>query len=244
MKTGYLQQKGDAMIYCVEDDISIRELIIYTLKTAGFEARGFNDGEEMLKEIAKAEREGTEMPELVLLDVMLPGEDGFTVLEKLRSKQQTKDIPVIMETAKGTETDTILGLEKGADDYLAKPFSMMEMIARTKAVLRRSGSTGQNEALKAGELTVNLAEHRVLAGERELQLTLKEYDMLVLFMKNPGRVYTREDLLRKIWSMDFSGETRTVDVHVGTLRTKLGSQGGYIETVRGVGYRFICGDQQ
>lgn len=238
-------KKGAHMIYCVEDDASIRELIIYTLETSGFEAKGFTCGEEMFGEINGSEKEGDEPPRLVLLDIMLPGEDGITILQRLRTDEFTKNIPVIMETAKGTETDTIMGLERGADDYLAKPFSMMEMIARVKAVLRRTEqNTGKSELLKTGKLKVDLAEHRVFSGGDEVQLTLKEYDMLVLLMKNPGRVYTRESLLKKIWSMDYSGETRTVDVHIGTLRTKLGDLGEYIETVRGVGYRFISHDKK
>lgn len=231
------------MIYCVEDDVSIRELIIYTLETAGFEAVGFNNGDEMFEAVKKAEREGTGLPQMILLDIMLPGDDGITILKKLRDDMATENIPVIMETAKGTETDTIKGLDRGADDYLAKPFGMMEMVARVKAVLRRTEPRVEvKEIISAGDLRINFKEHRVMSGGREVLLTLKEFDVLTLLMQNPGRVYTREDLLKSIWGIEFSGETRTVDVHVGTLRTKLGECGEYIETVRGVGYRFTSNE--
>lgn len=231
------------MIYCVEDDVSIRELIIYTLETAGFDAVGFNNGDEMFEAVRRAEKEGGDLPQMILLDIMLPGDDGITILKKLRDDMVTEHIPVIMETAKGTETDTIMGLDRGADDYLAKPFGMMEMVARVKAVLRRTEAHAEpKEIISAGDIRMNLKEHRVMSRGKEIQLTLKEFDVLKLFMQNPGRVYTREDLLKSIWDVEFSGETRTVDVHVGTLRTKLGECGEHIETVRGVGYRFTSNE--
>ena len=172
-----------------------------------------------------------------MLDVMLPGEDGISVLKKLRSKSSTADIPVIMATAKTTEYDKVLGLDSGADDYLSKPFGMMEMVSRIKAVLRRTEPKSEARTLSLGKISVNLAEHTVTSDGERVQLTLKEFDMPCLLMENPGRVYTRDQLLSKIWESDYAGETRTVDVHIGTLRTKLGKCGEYIETVRGVGYK-------
>lgn len=231
------------MIYCVEDDASIRELIIYTLETAGFEAAGFNDGSEMFEALAEAEKSGTKFPQLILLDVMLPGDDGIEILKRLRNDLLTEDIPVIMETAKGTEVDTIKALDRGADDYLAKPFGMMEMVARVKAVLRRTERKNvRRDIISAGGLSMDMQGHRVSADGSEIHLTLKEFEILRMMMQNPGRVYSREDMLSSIWGIDFLGETRTVDVHVGTLRTKLGDCGRYIETVRGVGYRFTVYD--
>ena len=222
------------MIFCVEDDNSIRDLMIYTLNASGFEASGFSDGEQLFEALKEKK------PELIILDIMLPGEDGITILKKLRSHGNTSDIPVIMATAKGTEYDKVIGLDSGADDYLAKPFGMMEMVSRIKAVLRRS-SPKQEKLLSMGELELTLSEHTVTSSGKRVQLTLKEFDMLRLFMENPGRVFTREQLLSGIWGTDYIGETRTVDVHIGTLRTKLGTCGSYIETVRGVGYRMEAG---
>ena len=222
------------MIFCVEDDNSIRDLMIYTLNASGFEASGFSDGEQLFEALKEKK------PELIILDIMLPGEDGITILKKLRRHGNTSDIPVIMATAKGTEYDKVIGLDSGADDYLAKPFGMMEMVSRIKAVLRRS-SPKQEKLLSMGELELNLSEHTVTSSGKRVQLTLKEFDMLRLFMENPGRVFTREQLLSGIWGTDYIGETRTVDVHIGTLRTKLGTCGSYIETVRGVGYRMEAG---
>lgn len=222
------------MIFCVEDDSSIRELMIYALNASGFEAKGFSDGEALFDAL-KAEQ-----PELIMLDIMLPGEDGISILKRLRSNPSVSEIPVIMTTAKGTEYDKVIGLDSGADDYLAKPFGMMEMVSRVKAVLRRTQPSSQkNKAavFKVGGLEMNTAEHTVTADEKQVQLTLKEYEILKLFMENPGIVFTREHLLQSVWGEDFFGETRTVDVHIGTLRTKLGSCGDQIETVRGVGYR-------
>ena len=219
------------MIFCVEDDSGIRDLMIYALNSSGFEAKGFADGEALFAAL------GSRTPELIMLDIMLPGEDGISILKKLRSGSMTADIPVIMATAKGTEYDKVIGLDLGADDYLAKPFGMMEMVSRVRAVLRRSAPRPSERLLRVGELEMNLGEHTVTAGGRRVQLTLKEFELLHKFMANPGRAFTREQLLTTVWGEEFVGETRTVDVHIGTLRTKLGGCGGYIETVRGVGYR-------
>ena len=219
------------MIFCVEDDTSSRELMIYTLNSAGFDAKGFPESTEFWKTIE------TETPELIMLDIMLPGEDGIEILKKLRSKTATKDIPVIMATAKGTEYDKVIGLDTGADDYLVKPFGMMEMVSHIKAVLRRTAPKTAKNVLSTGKLSVNLDEHSVFANGEKVVLTLKEFELLRIFMENPGRVFSRDILLEKIWGTEFYGETRTVDVHIGTLRTKLGECGEYIETVRGVGYR-------
>ncbi len=222
--------RGDTVIICVEDDRDIRELVVYTLQTAGFEAVGVPDGEELFQKLQ------TEMPELVLLDVMLPGEDGVSILKKLRSGSETADVPVIMATAKGTEYDKVIGLDLGADDYIVKPFGMMEMVSRVKAVLRRSAKESK-EIIQAGEIRMNLATREVSAGGDLLKLTLKEFELLRLLMENEGRVFSRDQILNSVWGIGFVGESRTVDVHIGTLRTKLGTCGKYIETVRGVGYR-------
>ena len=219
------------MIFCVEDDSSIRDLMIYTLSSAGFEAEGFADGEALFDALK------TRIPQLIMLDIMLPGEDGITILKKLRSQVRTAQIPIIMATAKGTEYDKVIGLDLGADDYLTKPFGMMEMVSRIKAVLRRAAPAEENRTLRVGDLELDMNQHIVTACGKWVQLTLKEYELLRLFMENLGRAYTRDQLLSKIWGADYIGETRTVDVHIGTLRTKLGSCGDYIETVRGVGYR-------
>lgn len=219
------------MIYCVEDDNGIRDLMIYTLNAAGFEAKGFTCGDTLFDAVQ------TEKPQLIMLDIMLPGEDGISILKKLRMHPQTKDIPVIMATAKGTEYDKVIGLDSGADDYLAKPFGMMEMVSRIKAVLRRTGPAEAEKCIKIGNLELNLETYVVIGNGERVQLTLKEYQLLRTFMENPGRVFTRDQLLKTVWGTDYMGETRTVDVHIGTLRTKLGECGSYIETVRGVGYR-------
>ena len=219
------------MIFCVEDDSGIRDLMIYTLNSAGFEAKGFVCGAELFDAL-KAEE-----PQLIMLDIMLPGEDGIEILKRLRSNSATSDIPVIMATAKGTEYDKVIGLDFGADDYLAKPFGMMEMVSRVKAVLRRAAPKAAARVLRIGRLELNSGEHTVSVDGERITLTLKEYEMLRFFMENLGRVFTRDQLLEKIWAADYVGETRTVDVHIGTLRTKLRDCGDYIETVRGVGYR-------
>ncbi len=219
------------MIFCVEDDNSIRDLMIYTLNSAGFQAKGFAEGESFFQALQE------QKPDLIMLDVMLPGDDGITILKKLKAQSNTAHIPVIMATAKGTEFDKVIGLDLGADDYLTKPFGMMEMIARIKAVLRRSMPKEELNVLLAGKLELNLNEHTASVSGKRIQLTLKEFEMLRLFMEHIGRVYTRDQLLSKIWGADYIGETRTVDVHIGTLRTKLEECGEYIQTVRGVGYR-------
>ncbi len=219
------------MIYCVEDDTAIRELMVYTLKASGFEARGFADAKDFWDAV------DSEVPNLVLLDIMLPGEDGITVLEKLRNRADTRTVPVIMASAKSTEYDKVSGLDRGADDYLAKPFGMMEMVSRVRAVLRRSAAPQDDTTLRSGNIELNIGEHRVIANGIDVQLTLKEFELLRLFMENPGHVFSRESLLSRIWGEDFIGESRTVDVHIGTLRAKLGEAGDSIETVRGVGYR-------
>lgn len=219
------------MIFCVEDDDAIRELMMYTLQSAGFEARGFTGGDGFFEALQE------EKPELVMLDIMLPGEDGISILKRLRAQTKTSDIPVIMATAKGTEYDRVIGLDLGADDYLSKPFGMMEMLARIRAVLRRSDRGKTPALLRAGELELNTETYVVSVKGERVQLTLKEYKLLHTFMENTGRVYTRDQLLEMVWGADYIGETRTVDVHIGTLRMKLGECGDYIETVRGVGYR-------
>lgn len=219
------------MIFCVEDDQGIRDLMLYALSSAGFEVRGFADGASLFNTLQ------TERPQLILLDIMLPGEDGISILKKLRTRTKETQIPVIMATAKGTEYDKVIGLDLGADDYLAKPFGMMEMVSRVRAVLRRTSSKEGAQLLQVGDLKLYPENHMVLAGENRIQLTLKEYKLLCTFMGHPGRVFTRDQLLASVWEIDYIGETRTVDVHIGTLRTKLGECGHYIETVRGVGYR-------
>ncbi len=220
------------MIFCVEDDAGIRDLMIYTLNASGFRAVGFENSREFYAALAD------DTPELIMLDIMLPGEDGISILKRLKADARTADIPVIMATAKGNEYDKVIGLDLGADDYLAKPFGMMEMASRVRAVLRRSGRAAEKQQLiRVGGLEMNLGEHIVTADGIRIQLTLKEFELLRTFMTSPGRAFTREQLLSSVWSEDFLGETRTVDVHVGTLRQKLGACGKYIRTVRGVGYK-------
>jgi len=219
------------MIYCVEDDNAIRDLMIYTLNSTGFEAQGFTDGTELFNALK------SNIPQLILLDIMLPGDDGITILKKLRSSSDTKDIPIIMASAKGTEYDKIIGLDLGADDYLAKPFGMMEMVSRVKAVLRRTEPKFKSSVIKVGQLEIDTVKHIVTVAEQRIELTLKEYELLHKFMTNLGTAFTREQLLSSLWGIEFTGETRTVDVHIGTLRSKLGICSEYIQTVRGVGYR-------
>lgn len=221
------------MIFCLEDDSGIRELAVYTLRASGLEAEGFSCPSEFFAALS------AEKPELILLDIMLPEEDGISVLKKLRANPATANIPVIMESAKGTEYDKVIGLDLGADDYLAKPYGMMEMVSRVRAVLRRV-KTEKGGVTKVGEIEIDRLAHRVKAEGHEVVLTLKEYDLLCLFADNPGIVFSRDRLLERIWGTDFAGETRTVDVHIGTLRAKLGKAGEIIETVRGVGYRMEC----
>ena len=218
------------MIYCVEDDDSIRELMVYTLNASGFAARGFSEANSFFKALEN------ELPQLVLLDIMLPGKDGITVLKELRSGTETAKLPIIMASAKGTEYDKVIGLDLGADDYLAKPFGMMEMVSRVKAVLRRTEKQ-KNEILTFGDLKIDTSAHTVSVNGERIELTLKEYELLRLLAANPGKAFSRDSLLTLIWDSDYAGETRTVDVHIGTLRSKLGNCGEYIKTVRGVGYR-------
>ncbi|MBS4960212.1 MAG: response regulator transcription factor [Clostridiales bacterium] len=220
------------MIYILEDDDSIRELVVYTLTNTGLAAKGFERPSLFWEEMNR------ELPELILLDIMLPEEDGLHILKRLRSLDKTKGIPVIMLTAKDTEYDKVVGLDGGADDYVSKPFGMMELISRIKAVRRRTKGEGKAEkVLSAGVLEVNCTKHIVLVNHQEVTLTLKEFELLCFLLENKGIVFTRDQLLNRIWGYEFDGESRTVDVHVRTLRQKLGDCGKYIETVRGVGYR-------
>lgn len=219
------------LIFCVEDDDGIRNMMIYTLRASGFEAEGYPDGEAFFEAVKKT------VPSLVMLDIMLPGEDGVTILSRLRSGSATARLPVIMASARGTEFDKVMSLDIGADDYLVKPFGMMEMVSRVKAVLRRSAPKTETELLRAGALTLDPVAHTVTAGGEPVTLTLKEYELLRLFMENPGQVFSRDRLLSAVWGIDFVGESRTVDVHIATLRDKLGACGELVETVRGVGYR-------
>ena len=219
------------MVWCVDDDSTIREIEVYTLEQTGFAARGFADGVSMLEALKD------EIPELIILDIMMPELDGIEVLKRLRSEPLYKDIPVIMATAKGTEMDKIGGLNMGADDYLVKPFGVMEMVARVKAVLRRSVKTVESDGITVGSITLKEKEHKVISGGEKVELTHKEFEILKLFMQNPNMVFSRDKLMSEIWGMDYIGETRTVDMHIKTLRHKLGSAGGQIKTVIGVGYR-------
>ncbi len=218
------------MIYLVEDDESIRELVVYTLKSQGMEARGFERPSLFWKALEK------EQPSLVLLDVMLPEEDGISILKKLRMRPDTRKVPVAMLTARGSEYDTVIGLDSGADDYIPKPFRMMELMSRIRALMRRSEDTGAQE-YRLGCLYVSPARHLVTVNNEPVTLTLKEYEVLCLLLKNSGTVLTRTQLLNQIWGYEFDGESRTVDVHIRTLRQKLKEAGEYVETIRGVGYR-------
>lgn len=219
------------MIWCVDDDNTIREIEVYTLEQTGFKARGFADGISMLEALK------TEIPELIILDIMMPEVDGLEILKKLRSESAYKDIPVIMATAKGTEMDKIQGLDTGTDDYLVKPFGVMEMVSRIKAVLRRCEPDEKEEVLSIGEITLSDKEHLVTVNGEKVVLTFKEFEILKLFMSNPGVVFSRDKLLSEVWGIDYLGESRTVDMHIKTLRQKLGDAGTIIETVIGVGYK-------
>lgn len=218
------------MIYLVEDDESIRELVVYTLKSQDLEAKGFGKPSLFWKELEK------ELPSLILLDIMLPEEDGISILKKLRARPDTSKLPVIMLTARGSEYDTVMGLDSGADDYIPKPFRMMELISRIKARLRRAEGRGAEE-YRIGNLYVCPSKHAVTVNKEPVSLTLKEYEMLCLLLKNSGMVLSRTQLLNQIWGYEFDGESRTVDVHIRTLRQKLGEAGELIETVRGIGYK-------
>ena len=219
------------MIWCVDDDRTIRDIEVYTLEQTGFQARGFADGPSMLKAL------DAEIPDLILLDIMMPEMDGTEVLKNLRSNAKYKDIPVIMATAKGTEMDKIIGLNSGADDYLVKPFGVMEMVARVKAVLRRTSKDASSQVLAVGDILLKEQEHRVIVAGNDVVLTHKEFDLLKLFMQNVGMVFSRDKLMSEIWGLEYVGESRTVDMHIKTLRQKLGSAGGQIKTVIGVGYK-------
>lgn len=219
------------MIWCVEDDDSIRDIEIYALQSTGFEARGFENGGSFWQALQK------EKPELVVLDIMLPEIDGMELLKRMKKNKEFMDIPVIMATAKGEEYDKIQGLDLGADYYLSKPFGVMELVSCVKAVLRRCKPKKDKHLLKAGNLVVNLDKHTVTADGERISLTYKEFELLRLFLSHAGMVYTRDQLFNEVWGMDYYGETRTVDMHIRTLRHKLGHYGEMIETVRGVGYR-------
>lgn len=220
------------MIWCVEDDASIRDIELYALDSAGFESRGFEDGLTFWNALK------SEKPDLILLDVMLPHMDGIELLTKIRESAVLKDIPVIMATAKGQEYDRIRGLDLGADDYIVKPFSMMEMVSRVKAVLRRTQTNQQETLLKVDGLTVNQEEYTVTVDGKRVQLTYKEFELLRIFLSHPGLVYSREQLFAKVWKSDYMGDSRTLDSHVRSLRHKLEDYGKMIETVRNVGYRW------
>lgn len=217
------------MIYLLEDDDSIREFVVYTLNGQGMEARGFTLPSAFWAAVAE------QVPSLVLLDIMLPEEDGLSVLKKLRGDVRTAKLPIIMLTARGTEYDKVLGLDAGADDYVAKPFGMLELLSRIRALLRRT--VKEPELLRCGTLAVDTGGHTVTAGGKEVFLTQKEFEVLCLLLKNRGQVLSRERLIEEVWGYAFTGESRTVDVHVRTLRQKLGDAGAYIETVRGYGYK-------
>lgn len=220
-------------IYYVEDDTSIRELVLYALKTAEFQVMGFENAASFYKRMKE------QQPDLILLDIMLPDEDGVSILKKLKSRPDTENILVIMMTAKSSEYDKVLGLDSGADDYITKPFGVMELISRVKAVIRRSdrskGSAG--EVLKIGELVLDEQKHEVYARGQEVSLTFKEFELLSYLMKNRGLVLSRDKILNTIWNYEYEGESRTVDVHIGSLRQKLGTCGDFIKTIRGIGYK-------
>ena len=219
------------MIYLVEDDENIRELVTYTLNSQGLEAEGFSRPSQFWKAMEVT------TPPLVLLDIMLPEEDGLSILKKLRSSQETGKLPVIMLTAKGSEYDTVMGLDSGADDYIPKPFRMMELISRVRALLRRTEGQEKPQEYILGELTVSPSRHVVRVDGKEVTLTLKEFELLCLLLSKQETVFSRSQLLDRIWGYEFDGESRTIDVHVRTLRQKLGSAGKYIKTVRGIGYK-------
>ena len=221
------------MIWCVEDDASIRDIEVYALHSTGFEARGFEDGQAFWDAL-----QGAELPELVVLDVMLPGLDGITLLRRMKAEERLADIPVVMATARGAEYDKIQGLDLGADYYLTKPFGVMELVSCVKAVLRRVQPKKVERLLKTGGLLLNLDEHTVSIDGARIELTFKEFELLKLFLSHPGVAWTREKLMEQIWGTDYCGETRTVDMHIRTLRQKIGPYGDQIETVRGVGYRW------
>ncbi len=222
------------MIYLVEDDENIRELVVYTLNNSGFKAQGFHDAKSFWAQMDK------KIPDLLLLDIMLPDEDGLSILKKLRQSVITKSLPIMMLTAKSSEYDKVIGFDNGADDYLPKPFGMMELLARIKALLRRTEKESADDFYQVGTLYVSPSRHKVTVDGEKVNLTLKEFELLCFLLANKGIVKTRDQILNKIWDYSFDGESRTVDVHIRTLRQKLGSAADLIETVRGVGY--IIGD--
>ena len=226
------------MIWCVEDDSSIRDIELYALTSVGFETKGFEDGTSFWSALK------SEKPDLVVLDVMLPGMDGIDLLGKMKGSEKYKDIPVILATAKGQEYDRIRGLDLGADDYIVKPFSMMEMVSRVKAVLRRCKPKTEEEILKTDGLIVNLKEHTVSVDGQRIQLTFKEFELLRLFLSHAGMVYTREQLFSQVWNMDYMGDSRTLDSHIRSLRSKISTYGKMIETIRNVGYRWEVSDDK
>jgi len=220
------------MIYIVEDDAEIRELEVYALKSSGFESKSFDSGKNLDEEIK------VQVPDLFILDIMLPGEDGLSILKRLRAQENTKNVPIIMLTAKSSELDKVKGLDLGADDYIAKPFGILEFVSRVRALLRRSGNMKSEESVKItlGEIVLDSGTREVLVSGNSVELTYKEYELLKLLISHPGLVYSRQQILEKIWGIDFKMDTRTVDMHIKTLRQKLGEQGSIIQTVRNVGY--------
>ena len=223
------------MIFCVEDDESIQSLELYALQSAGFEVRGFADGDSFLEALR------TELPQLVILDVMLPGKSGVELLKLMKESSATREIAVIMATAKGAEYDKIQSLDLGADDYLVKPFGMMEMVSRVKAVLRRCHPRQNPEVLAANDLVMDLAEHTVMAGGERVSLTYKEFELLAYFIENRGIALSREKILNNVWNYDYFGDARTIDTHVKKLRSKMGQKGDLIKTIWGMGYKFEVG---
>ena len=221
------------MIYIVEDDAEIRELEVYALKSSGFESKSFDSGKNLDEEIK------VQVPDLFILDIMLPGEDGLSILKRLRAQENTKNVPIIMLTAKSSELDKVKGLDLGADDYIAKPFGILEFVSRVRALLRRSGNmkSEEPEKITLGEIVLDSGTREVFVGGNSVELTYKEYELLKLLISHPGLVYSRQQILEKIWGIDFKMDTRTVDMHIKTLRQKLGEQGSIIQTIRNVGYK-------
>ncbi len=218
-------------VYCVEDDENIRQLIVYALKNSGFQAEGFENGERFLSKVYNY------IPDIILLDIMLPGENGLEILEKLKCDSTLKDIPIIMITAKTSEFDKVRGLDMGADDYVAKPFGVMELISRVKAVLRRTNISSPSNNLFFNGISIDYKKRIVRVDDKIINLTYKEFELLYFLLKNKDIVLTREVLMNEVWGFDFEGETRTVDVHIATLRQKLGEKGNLIQTLRNVGYK-------
>ena len=223
------------MIYIVEDDSGIRELEVYALKSSGFESKAFDSGKQMDEEVK------VRIPDLFVLDIMLPGEDGLSILKRLRAQENTKNVPIIMLTAKSSELDKVKGLDLGADDYIAKPFGILEFVSRVRALLRRSGNMKtedeETKKISLGEVQIDTGTRIVSVCGNNVDLTYKEYELLKLLLSHPGLVYSRQQILEKIWGIDFKMDTRTIDMHVKTLRQKLGEQGSIIQTIRNVGYK-------